>query len=107
LPPVGTLLINEFGAPRLLGEKLEVGALRGAGSSPIATVIIRKVRVRDLPSELRTCLETAPEDVVEVMVDAGHCRKVAELLALVQRIGAEAERRGLTDEKLSALLDER
>jgi hypothetical protein len=73
----------------------------------MATVIVRKIRVRDLPSELRTGLDAAPEDVVEVTVDAGRRRKVAELLALVQRIGAEAERRGLTDEKLSELLDDR
>ena len=73
----------------------------------MATVIVRKVRVRDLPSELRTGLDAAPEDVVEVTVDAGHRRKVAELLALVQEIGAKAERRGLTDHKLSELLNDR
>jgi bifunctional DNA-binding transcriptional regulator/antitoxin component of YhaV-PrlF toxin-antitoxin module len=73
----------------------------------MATVIVRKIRVRDLPSELRTGLDAAPEDVVEVTVDAGQRRKVAELLALVQKIGAEAERRGLTDEKLNELLDDR
>jgi bifunctional DNA-binding transcriptional regulator/antitoxin component of YhaV-PrlF toxin-antitoxin module len=72
----------------------------------MATVIVRKIRVRDLPSELRAGLDAAPEDVVEVTVDAGRRRKVAELLALVQRIGAEAERRGLTDEKLGELLDD-
>jgi hypothetical protein len=70
-------------------------------------VIVRKIRVRDLPSELRAGLDAAPGDVVEVTVDAGQRRKVAELLALVQEIGAEAERRGLTDEKLAKLLDER
>jgi hypothetical protein len=69
----------------------------------MATVIVRKIRVRDLPNELRTGLDTAPEDVVEVTVDAGHRRKVAELLKLVQQIGAEAERRGLTDGKLSEI----
>ena len=73
----------------------------------MATVIVRKIKVRDLPSELRAGLDAAPEDVVEVTVDAGRRRRVAELLALVQQIGAEAERRGLTDEKLSELLDER
>jgi hypothetical protein len=73
----------------------------------MATVIVRKIRVRDLPSELRTGLDAAPEDVVEATVDAGHRRKVAELVPLVQEIGAEAERRGLTDEKLSELLDDR
>jgi bifunctional DNA-binding transcriptional regulator/antitoxin component of YhaV-PrlF toxin-antitoxin module len=73
----------------------------------MATVIVRKIRVRDLPSELRAGLDAAPEDVVEVTVDAGRRRKVAELLALVQKIGAEAERRGLTDEKLGELLDDR
>ena len=70
----------------------------------MATVIVRKIKVRDLPSELRTGLDAAPEDVVEVTVDAGHRRKVAELLSLVQKIGVEAERRGLTDEKLDELL---
>jgi hypothetical protein len=69
----------------------------------MATVIVRKIRVRDLPNELRTGLDAAPEDVVQVTVDAGHRRKVAELLKLVQQIGAEAERRGLTDGKLSEI----
>lgn len=73
----------------------------------MAAVIFRKVRVRDLPSELRSGLDAGPDDVVEVTVDAGHRRKVSELLALVQEIGAEAEQRGLTDEKLGELLDER
>ena len=70
-------------------------------------LIVRKIRVQDLPSELRAGLDAAPEDVVEVTVDAGRRRKVAELLALVQKTGAEAERSGLTDEKLRELLDER
>jgi bifunctional DNA-binding transcriptional regulator/antitoxin component of YhaV-PrlF toxin-antitoxin module len=73
----------------------------------MATVIVRCVRVRDLPSELRRGLDAGPEDVVEVTVDAGRRRKVAALLSLVQEIGAEAERRGLTDETLKELLDER
>jgi hypothetical protein len=73
----------------------------------MATVIVRKIRVRDLPNELRAGLDAAPEDVVEVTVDAGHREKVAELLALVQEVGAEAERRGLTGEKLRELLDDR
>lgn len=75
--------------------------------SPVAAVIVRKVKVRDLPSELRAGLDAEPEDVVEVTVDAGHRRKLAELLALVEEVGAEAERRGLTDEKLADLLDDR
>jgi bifunctional DNA-binding transcriptional regulator/antitoxin component of YhaV-PrlF toxin-antitoxin module len=75
--------------------------------SPVAAVIVRKVKVRDLPSELRAGLDAEPEDVVEVTVDAGHRRKLAELLALVEEVGAEAERRGLTDEKLAGLLDDR
>lgn len=68
------------------------------------TLIVRKARVRDLPSELRTGLDSAPEDVVKVTVDAGHRRKVAAPVALVQQNGVEAERRGLTDEKLCELL---
>ena len=75
--------------------------------SPVAAVIVRKVKVRDLPSELRAGLDAEPEDVVEVTVDAGHRRKLAELLALVEEVGAEAERRGLTDKKLADLLDDR
>jgi antitoxin component of MazEF toxin-antitoxin module len=75
--------------------------------SPVAAVIVRKVKVRDLPSELRAGLDAEPEDVVEVTVDAGHRRKLAELLALVEEVSAEAERRGLTDEKLADLLDDR
>jgi hypothetical protein len=70
----------------------------------MVTVIVRKIKVRELPSQLRTGLDAAPEDVVEVTVDADRRRKVAELLALVQEIGAEAERCGLTDEKLGELL---
>lgn len=73
----------------------------------MAAVIVKKVRVRDLPSELRAGLDAEPDDEVEVTVDAGRRRKVAELLTLVREIGAEAESRGLTDEKLSELLDER
>jgi hypothetical protein len=70
----------------------------------MATVIVRNVKVRDLPNELRRGLDAGPEDVVEVTVDAGR-RKVAELLSPVQEIGIEAERHGLTDEKLGELFD--
>jgi bifunctional DNA-binding transcriptional regulator/antitoxin component of YhaV-PrlF toxin-antitoxin module len=62
--------------------------------------------MRDLPSELRRGLDAGPEDVVEITVDAGRRRKVADLLSLAHEIGAEAERRGLTDEKLKELLNE-
>ena len=78
------------------------------GCSPMATVIVRKIRSsgtcqascgRAWTPRPRTWSRSRSTPVMR--------RKVAELLALVQEIGAEAERRGLTDEKLNELLDDR
>ncbi|MGH6884789.1 MAG: hypothetical protein ACREGK_01785 [Geminicoccales bacterium] len=49
-------------------------------------------------------MDAEPEDIVEVTLDAGHIRKVDELPMMVREIGAEAARRGLTDQKLDELL---
>jgi hypothetical protein len=74
---------------------------------PPSKVIIKDVRVRDLPPQLRADLDAAPEDIVRVIVDAQRACDVADLLALVDRMGRTAAKRGLTEEKLAELLDDR
>ena len=70
-------------------------------------VVFKDVRVRDLPAELTADLDAAPDDVVRVTVDAERRQELAKLRALSKAASAEAKRRGLTEEKLAELLDER
>lgn len=70
-------------------------------------VVTKDVRMRDLPPELTAGLDAAPDDVVRVTVDAGRREALAKLRALSKAASAEAKRRGLTEEKLAELLNER
>jgi hypothetical protein len=71
-------------------------------------IVTRTVKASALPAELVAGLDVQPDELIRITLDARdeHDRNVAALLELVDRIGAEAERRGLTDEKLAELLNE-
>jgi hypothetical protein len=71
---------------------------------PASKVISKDVGIRDLPPQLRADLDAAPDDIVRVIVDAQRAGGVADLLALVDRIGSTAAERGPTEKKLAELL---
>lgn len=73
----------------------------------MSRVVVRNTRVRDLPPELIEGLDATPEEVVRITIDAERGRLVDDLIKLADRMGAKAERKGLTDQKLSELLEER
>ena len=70
-------------------------------------VIVKDVRVQDLPAQLKADLDAEPEDVVRVIVDAQRAGDVADLLAIADRMSRTAAERGLTEQKLAELLDDR
>ena len=73
----------------------------------MSKVVVRNLKVRELPPELTTGLDAAPDETVRVTIEAERGRAVDELVKLADRMGAEAERKGLTDAKLAELLEER
>ena len=66
-------------------------------------LVVRSLKVRDLPPELTEGLDVAPDEVVRVTIDAERGRLVDDLIKLADRMGEEAERQGLTDRKLADL----
>jgi hypothetical protein len=70
----------------------------------VKTIIINKVKGKDLPKEWAERAEVCPEDTVEVTIQPSRDERLRELFAAMDRVGEEAERQGLTDEKLAELL---
>jgi hypothetical protein len=70
---------------------------------PMAKVVFKDLRMRELPPELTAGLDAAPDDIVRVTVDAGWQEELAELRALSKAASAEARRRGLTEGQLAEL----
>jgi hypothetical protein len=68
------------------------------------SIILEKVRGRDLPQEWAKQAEVRPEDTVEVAIQPPRNERRHQLLKLMDRVGEEAEQRGLTDEILAELL---
>jgi hypothetical protein len=67
-------------------------------------VVMKKLHAGELPESLREGLDVAPDEIVEVTVDARRPRDIEELLRLAHEASEEARRNGLTEEKLAELL---
>jgi hypothetical protein len=98
--------LNDDEALLAIAELFKYGWLQET-PMPTRKVVVRGVQVRDLSPQLKADLDAAPEDIVRVIVDAQRAGDVADLLALVDRMGRTAAKRGLTEEKLAELLDDR
>lgn len=70
----------------------------------MAKVIIRSMKVGDLPAFLSEGLEAGPDEQARIIVDAERESAVEALINLARRIGRLASDRGLTESRLQALL---
>jgi hypothetical protein len=71
----------------------------------MAKVLVRSIRVRELPPSLRDDLDAAPDDEVEITIDTRTRERDLERLdRVVHQLSDEARRRALTEEKLAELL---
>lgn len=59
-----------------------------------------------IPKEWMQEAEIRPDEAVEITIGPPREQKVQELLELVGKMGNEARKNGLTEEKLTTLLDE-
>ena len=73
----------------------------------MAKVVSKNIRVKDLPPELTAGLDAAPDEVVRVTVDAERSRRVERFVRLAHDLSEEARAKGLTEEKLAELLDDK
>ena len=68
------------------------------------TIILDKVRGRELPQTWAKEAQVAPDETVEITIQPPRKRRLKELLSIMNRAGEEAEKRGLTDDILATLL---
>lgn len=62
---------------------------------------------RDLPEDWRKKIEIGPDDYVTVIIQPGRDMLTAKLLDIAERASDEAKKNGLTEEKLTELLNEK
>jgi bifunctional DNA-binding transcriptional regulator/antitoxin component of YhaV-PrlF toxin-antitoxin module len=71
----------------------------------MAKILVRSIRVRELPPALRDDLDAAPDDEVEVTIDTRtRERNLERLDRIVHPLSEEVRRGGLTEESLPKLL---
>lgn len=70
----------------------------------VKTTQISRVRGRDLPPAWAKRANVEPDEVVQVIIGSSQRTAAKELLGIMDQMAEEAERRGLTEEKLAELL---
>ncbi len=66
--------------------------------------IREEIKGSDLPDSLRKKANVLPGEVVTITIQPSMDKSLKELLEVMDKAGEEAQKRGLTDEKLSDLL---
>lgn len=69
--------------------------------------LTQEVPGRDLPEDWRKMAEIGPDDYVTVIIQPGRDALTGKLLEIAERASDEARKNGLTDEKLTELLNEK
>ena len=64
------------------------------------------VKGKDLPDEWRKKANVLPDEVVTVTIQPGTEALTKRLLEIADKVSAEAEQKGLTEEQLNMLLNE-
>jgi hypothetical protein len=70
------------------------------------TITLENIKGNQLPLEWQQRAEMSPDDEVEITISPPRKQQMEELLRLVGEIGRKAKAQGLTEAKLSQLLDE-
>jgi hypothetical protein len=73
-------------------------------NTKVKTITIERVCGRELPPEWAKKAGVAPDDRVQVIIGPSREQAAEELMALVDRMGKEAQEKGLGEETLDALL---
>ena len=68
------------------------------------TTVIDHVKGKELPPAWAEQAGVGPEDEVEITIQSPREARLQQLFEIMDRAGAEAQRKGLTDEKLEELL---
>jgi len=68
------------------------------------TTVIEKITGKELPQEWAEKAGVQPDEEVEITIQPSREQRLRALLEIMDRAGAEAESRGLTDDKLAELL---
>jgi hypothetical protein len=68
------------------------------------TTVIEKITGKELPQEWAEKAGVQPDEEVEITIQPSREQRLRTLLGIMDRAGAEAESRGLTDKKLEELL---
>lgn len=68
------------------------------------TTIIDDIKGSELPRQWAERASVRPDDAVQITIGPSRDEAAKELLSIMDQMGVEADRRGLTDEKLAELL---
>lgn len=68
------------------------------------TTVIDNIKGSELPLVWAERAAVRPDDEVQITIGPSRGEAAKELLRIMDQMGEEAERRGLTDEKLAELL---
>lgn len=69
--------------------------------------LTQEVPGRDLPEEWRMKAEVSPDEFVTVIIQPSRDELTKQLLDIADRASTEAKEKGLTEEKLAQLLNEK
>lgn len=69
--------------------------------------LTQEVPGRDLPEKWRMLAEVSPDEYVTVIIQPSRDNLTSKLLEIAERASDEAKKKGLTEEKLSELLNEK
>jgi hypothetical protein len=69
--------------------------------------LTQEVPGRDLPEKWRIMAEVSPDEYVTVIIQPSRDKLTGKLLEIAERASGEARKKGLTEERLSELLNEK
>ncbi len=69
-------------------------------------ILQENVKGKDLPDEWRKKAKVLPDEVVTVTIQPSTEVLTKQLLDIADKVSTEAEQKGLTEERLNALLNE-
>ena len=70
------------------------------------TTVLDNIKGSELPRQWAERAAVRPDDAVQITIGPSRDEAAKELLRIMDQMGTEADRRGLTDEKLAALLSD-
>lgn len=72
----------------------------------VKTTVIEKVTGKDLPPAWARRAEVLPDEIVEVTIQPPRAGRLRALFEIMDQAGEAAQKKGLTDKKLTQLLED-